>query len=227
MSSLSIIIPVLNEVSTIAQTISTAKTGKNIEIIVVDGGSNDGTIEVVKSLDIKLIYSLPGRSIQMNCGAKVATGNTLLFLHGDTFLPLKFDQLLREILAQPNIIAGAFELGIKGTKRNLRIVEKMVNWRSHYLQMPYGDQGIFLSAKIFEEIGGFPEIPIMEDFEFIRNLRKIGKIGIVSKPVLTSGRRWQKLGIFKTTLINQIVIIGYLLGVSPKILGELYRSHFK
>ncbi len=227
MSGISIIIPVLNEVSTIAQTISTAQIGKDIEIIVVDGGSNDGTTELVKSLDIKLIYSLAGRSIQMNCGAKAATGNILLFLHGDTFLPLKFDELLKEILAKPNIIAGAFELGIRGRKRNLRIVEKMVNWRSRYLQMPYGDQGIFLPAKIFEEIGGFPEIPIMEDFELIRKLRKRGEIGIVSKPVLTSGRRWQKLGIFKTTLINQVVIIAYLFGVSPKRLAQWYRSHFK
>ena len=226
MSSISIIIPVLNEVSTIAQTISTAQTGKDIEIIVVDGGSNDGTIELVKSLDVKLIYSLPGRSVQMNCGAKAATGNILLFLHGDTFLPLNFDELLREIIAKPNIIAGAFELGIRGRKRNLRIVERMVNWRSRYLQMPYGDQGIFLSAKIFAEIGGFPEIPIMEDFELIRKLRKRGRIAIVSKPVLTSARRWQKLGIFKTTLINQVVIIAYLLGVSPKVLARWYRSHF-
>ncbi len=227
MISISIIIPVLNEVSTIAQTISTAQIGKDIEIIVVDGGSNDGTTELVKSLDIKLIYSLAGRSIQMNCGAKAATGNILLFLHGDTFLPLNFDQLLREILAKPKIIAGAFELAIRGRKRSLRIVEKMVNWRSRYLQMPYGDQGIFLPAKIFQEIGGFPEIPIMEDFELIRKLRKRGTIGIVSKPVLTSGRRWQKLGIFKTTLINQVVIIAYLLGVSPKRLAQWYRSHFK
>ncbi|MEB3339742.1 TIGR04283 family arsenosugar biosynthesis glycosyltransferase [Okeania sp.] len=225
MSSISIIIPVLNEVSTISQTISTAQTGKNVEIIVVDGGSNDGTPELVKSLDVKLISSLSGRSIQMNLGANLATGNILLFLHGDTFLPLNFDELLREIIAKPNIIAGAFELGIRSRKRSLKIVEKMVNSRSHFCQMPYGDQGIFLSAKVFAEVGGFPEIPIMEDFELIRNLKKKGRIEIVSKAVLTSDRRWQKLGILKTTLINQIVIIGYLLGVSPKRLAKLYRSH--
>ncbi|MGK7922434.1 MAG: TIGR04283 family arsenosugar biosynthesis glycosyltransferase [Trichodesmium sp.] len=223
---ISIIIPVLNEVSTIAQTISTAQTAKNIEIIVVDGGSNDGTIELLKSLNLKVLTGLRGRSIQMNCGAKVATGNILLFLHGDTFLPSNYDELLQEILAKPGTIAGAFELGIRGKNRNLRIVEKIVNWRSRYLQMPYGDQGIFLLAQVFEEIGGFPEIPIMEDFELIRKLRKRGKIGIVSAPVLTSGRRWQKLGIFKTTIINQVIIIAYLLGISPKILVKLYRSYF-
>ncbi len=225
MTSISIIIPVLNEVSMIAQTISTVQTAKDIEIIVVDGGSNDGTIQLVKSLNVQLISSFPGRAIQMNCGAKVATGDILLFLHGDTLLPLNFDRLLIAALMKPNIVAGAFELGIRGATRNLQIVHKIVNWRSRYLQMPYGDQGFFLEAKIFQEIGGFPEIPIMEDFELIRQLKKRGRIAIVSRPVLTSSRRWQKLGILKTTFINQIVIIAYLLGVSPKILAQWYRSH--
>ena len=227
MTSISIIIPVLNEVNTITQTISTAQTAKDkdIEIIVVDGGSNDGTIELIKCLNIQIISSLPGRATQMNCGAKIARGKILLFLHGDTLLPSNFDRMLEEILVKPKIIAGAFELSIRGKTKGLRIVERMVNWRSRYLQMPYGDQGIFLPAKIFQEIGGFPEIPIMEDFELIRQLKKRGQIAIVPAPVFTSGRRWQKLGILKTTFINQIVIIAYLLGVSPKRLARLYRSH--
>ncbi|NEP06288.1 MAG: glycosyltransferase family 2 protein [Okeania sp. SIO2G4] len=224
MTSISIIIPVLNEVSTITQTISTAQTAKDkdIEIIVVDGGSNDGTIELIKCLNIQIISSLPGRATQMNCGAKIATGKILLFLHGDTLLPSNFDRMLEEILVKPKIIAGAFELSIRGKTKGLRIVERMVNWRSRYLQMPYGDQGIFLPTKVFQEIGGFPEIPIMEDFELIRQLKKRGQIAIIPSPVFTSGRRWQKLGILKTTFINQIVIIAYLLGVSPKRLARLY-----
>ncbi|NER01698.1 MAG: glycosyltransferase family 2 protein [Okeania sp. SIO3C4] len=227
MTNISIIIPVLNEVNTITQTISTAQTAKDkdIEIIVVDGGSNDGTIELIKCLNIQIISSVPGRATQMNCGAKIATGKILLFLHGDTLLPSNFDRMLEDILVKPKIIAGAFELSIRGTTKGLRIVERMVNWRSRYLQMPYGDQGIFLPAKIFQEIGGFPEIPIMEDFELIRRLKKRGQIAIVPTPVFTSGRRWQKLGILKTTLINQIVIIAYLLGVSPQRLARWYRSH--
>ncbi|NEP85172.1 MAG: glycosyltransferase family 2 protein [Okeania sp. SIO3B3] len=227
MTNISIIIPVLNEVNTITQTISTAQTAKDkdIEIIVVDGGSNDGTIELIKCLNIQIISSVPGRATQMNCGAKIATGKILLFLHGDTLLPSNFDRMLEDILVKPKIIAGAFELSIRGTTKGLRIVERMVNWRSRYLQMPYGDQGIFLPAKIFQEIGGFPEIPIMEDFELIRRLKKRGQIAIVPTPVFTSGRRWQKLGILKTTFINQIVIIAYLLGVSPQRLARWYRSH--
>lgn len=227
MTSISIIIPVLNETKTIAQTISTAQTATDIEIIVVDGGSNDGTVELAQSLDVQLISTFPGRATQMNQGAMAATGDILIFLHGDTLLPPGFDRLVREALLNANTIAGAFELGIRGTERSLRIVEKMVNWRSRYLQIPYGDQGIFLKAKIFQEVGGFPEIPIMEDFELIRQLRKKGRIAIVSVPVLTSGRRWQKLGVLKTTIINQIVIIAYLLGVSPEILAQWYRGHIK
>ncbi|MGB3507732.1 MAG: TIGR04283 family arsenosugar biosynthesis glycosyltransferase [Microcoleaceae cyanobacterium] len=227
MTSISIVIPVLNEAKTIAQTISTAQTATDIEIIVVDGGSNDGTVEVAQSLDIQLIYTLPGRATQMNQGAMAATGDILIFLHGDTLLPSGFDWLVRQALLKANTVAGAFELGIGAGAGSLRVVEKIVNWRSRYLQIPYGDQGIFLKAKIFEEVGGFPEIPIMEDFELIRQLRKRGRIEILSVPVLTSGRRWQKLGILKTTLINQIVIISYLLGVSPEILAQWYRGQIK
>lgn len=227
MTSISIVIPVLNEAQTIAQTISTAQTATDTEIIVVDAGSNDGTVELVQSLNVQLITTFPGRATQMNQGATKARGNILIFLHADTILPPGFDSLIREALIKPNTIAGAFELGIRGKTASLRIVEKIVNWRSYYLQMPYGDQGIFLTAKTFKELGGFPEIPIMEDFELIRQLRKRGRIEIVSAPVLTSGRRWQKLGVLKTTTINQIVIISYLLGVSPKILAQWYYGHAK
>ncbi len=227
MPSISIIIPVLNEAQMIARTISKAQTGTDIEIIVVDGGSNDGTVEIAHSLNVQLISTIPGRATQMNQGAANAKGDILIFLHGDTLLPAGFDSLVREALGKTNTIAGAFELSIGGKASSLRLVEKIVNWRSLYLEMPYGDQGIFLKANIFKEVGGFPTIPIMEDFELIRQLRKKGQIEIVSAPVLTSGRRWQKFGILKTTLINQIVIISYLLGVSPEILAQWYRGQIK
>jgi hypothetical protein len=105
----------------------------------------------------------------------------------------------------------------------LRWVEKLTNWRSHYCSLPYGDQGIFLKTSTFKTMGGFPELPIMEDFEFMLNLRKRGKITILPTTVLTSGRRWQKLGVFKTTIINQLVILGYFGGVNPAKLARLYH----
>lgn len=226
-TKISIIIPVLNEASTIEQTWESLENASNVEVIVVDGGSQDETVAITRSLGIKVLSSPPGRACQMNAGAASATGDILLFLHADTLLPAWFDDMVRKVISQPGIIAGAFELGIDAEQRSLRLVEKMVNWRSRYLQMPYGDQAIFLKTTVFRDIGGFPDLPIMEDFEFVRRLKRLGRIEIVPASVLTSGRRWLKLGVLKTTLINQLIIILYLLKVSPAKLARWYRKQRK
>lgn len=223
--TISIILPVLNEAKNLEKTIARAQAASAAEIIVVDGGSTDATVEIARSLGVKAILSPHlGRGGQMNAGAAIATGDILLFLHGDTLLPLGYADRVRAALAQPQAIAGAFELAIEGNSPSLRWVEKTVNWRSRFFQFPYGDQGIFLKASIFQELGGFPQQPIMEDFEFIRQLKRRGKIALVPTPVLTSSRRWRKLGVVKTTAINQLTIAGYFLGISPATLGRWYRS---
>lgn len=223
MKRISIIIPVLNEVNTIKQTLASLKNASSVEIIVVDGGSKDETIAVAKSFGVQVISSDLGRATQMNMGAKVATGDILLFLHADTRIAPNFDILIRQALAG-DFIAGAFELKIDANLPGIRLIEKMVNLRSHLFSLPYGDQAIFISSKVFHQIGGFPNLPIMEDFVFIRQLKKLGKINIIPQPAITSGRRWQKLGVIKTTLINQLIIIGYFLGVSPDQLARWYRK---
>lgn len=233
-SRISIVIPVLNEADRIRSTLTTVQNATNVEVIVVDGGSQDETVAIVQSLGIQVLSAM-GRARQMNAGAMVATGDILLFLHGDTRLPAGFDTMVRQALGKyrqagtplsQNSIAGAFELGIEGHFWGRVAVEKLVNWRSHVLGMPYGDQAIFLKASVFHEIGGFPEIPIMEDFELMLRLRRLGRIAIIPTPVLTSGRRWQKLGVLKTTLINQAIIVGYFLGVPPTQLASWYRNRF-
>lgn len=222
-AKISIIIPTLNEVGNIKDAITTTQPSTNIEVIVVDGGSQDDTVEIAQSLGVKVISSPPGRAVQMNTGALAASGDILLFLHADTRLPTGFDMMIRTALQQPGSVAGAFALRIDASGWGIRWVEWGVNRRSHFWQMPYGDQAIFITKEIFQKIGMFPELPIMEDFELIRRLKRNCKITIISVPVITSARRWLQKGILKTTLINQIVIIAYLLGVSPERIRSWYR----
>lgn len=229
---ISIIIPVLNEELMIGRTLQNilnivsipATSSPICQIIVVDGGSHDRTLEIVKSFPVEVLHITGGRAIQMNEGAKIATGEILLFLHGDTLLPADFADWVAKIMNTPGAIAGAFRLKINSSQPLLRLIEILVNVRSHYGQLPYGDQAIFLRAETFRQIGGFPLMPIMEDFVLIRQLGKMGKIAIASVAVITSERRWQKLGICKTTLINQMMILGYWCGVSPAKLAQWYRK---
>ncbi len=223
-AKISIIIPTLNESKHIKATLASTQASTNVEVIVVDGGSGDNTVDVAKSLGVTVITGYQNRAIQMNAGAMNATGDILLFLHADTLLPANFDAMIRKALQQPHIVAGAFALRIDAPQAGLRLVEWGVKWRSRWFQMPYGDQGIFITKEKFNDIGGFPQLPIMEDFQLLRNLKRLGKITYIPVPVITSSRRWLKKGILQTTLINQIVIIAYFMGVSPERIRTWYRG---
>jgi rSAM/selenodomain-associated transferase 2 len=227
LEAISIIIPVLNEAKQLPKLLDIQNAASGVEIIVVDGGSQDETVEIALAKGVKLVQSEAGRAIQMNTGAEIATGDILLFLHADTQLPDQFDLMIRETVSNPTTIAGAFELKIDADLPGLRWIERGVNWRSRFLQMPYGDQAIFLRRDVFKKLGGFPELPIMEDFEWVRTLRQHGTISIVPASVITSGRRWQKLGVLRTALINQLVILAYFLGVSPYRIRQWYRTGLK
>jgi rSAM/selenodomain-associated transferase 2 len=221
---ISVIIPALNEAKNLPQTLAAVRTANGIEVVIVDGGSQDETVKVAKSFQAKVIAAPPGRAMQMNWGADAATGDLLLFLHADTRLPQQWDQWVRQILNRPGVVAGAFNLAIAGEGLGLRLVEWGVGVRSRFFQLPYGDQAIFLTAKVFQELGGFPNLPIMEDFELMRQLKQRGRVEITPVAILTSGRRWQKLGVLRTTLINQLIIAGYFLGISPHQLVSWYRQ---
>ncbi|WP_068819632.1 TIGR04283 family arsenosugar biosynthesis glycosyltransferase [Phormidesmis priestleyi] len=224
---ISVVIPVLNEAHQLSKILHILKHASDVEIIVVDGGSYDQTREIAAAAGVTVIQSEIGRAHQMNAGAAQATGDILLFLHADTQLPRGFDTTVRHTLSQPNVIAGAFRLSIDASSWKLRLIEWGVNARSRHLQMPYGDQAIFLKATTFRALGGFPILPIMEDFELVRQLKQRGRIAIAPTAVITSGRRWQTLGVVKTTLINQLVILTYFLGVSPDRIAHWYRSGMK
>lgn len=219
---ISVIIPVLNEADNISKTLSSVGHGDNRETIVVDGGSFDNTVSIARTLGAKIIKSLPPRSRQMNQGADAASGDILLFLHADTRLPENYDRHILSTVNQPGVAAGAFELSIDSPGLVLRFIERIANWRSRCLKTPYGDQGIFVSSRIFNQLGGFPDIPIMEDFELIRRLRKKGDIVTLPEPVRTSARRWLNYGILKTTLVNQLIVVSYFMGMSPVTISRLY-----
>ena len=223
-SDISIIIPTYNEADRLAELLKGLLLLPGAEVLVVDGGSNDNTVGLATALGAKVLKSPPGRAVQMNTGARVARGDILLFLHGDTRLAPGFADQVRGVLSQPGVAAGAFRLVIDGNGVGLRIIEWLANIRSKVLQMPYGDQAIFVRADLFCSVGGFPDLPIMEDFELVRRLKRKGAIKILPFAAQTSPRRWRELGLLRTTVINQAIIIGYLLGVNPQKLAEWYSS---
>ncbi len=220
---ISCIIPALNEAENLAQLLPQLLNYPELEIILVDGGSTDSTKAIAQSYPVTLLTTTPGRAKQMNLGASRAQGEILLFLHADTRLPLGFPELICHACQLPGVVAGAFELKIAGDLTGLGWIARLANWRSHWLQLPYGDQALFLSRKNFQAVGGFPELPIMEDFQFVRSLQKLGRIAIIPQAATTSGRRWQKFGLIRTTLLNQIVIAAFYLGVPPDTIAKWYR----
>ena len=220
---LSIIIPALNEADTIGHTLSHLRGINNLEVIVVDGGSSDKTADLAKSQGANVIKTQPGKAIQMNSGAAAATGEVLIFLHADTRMPPGFNYQIIEALAQKRVAAGAFRLAIDSPAAGIRFIECVAALRSRFFQLPYGDQALFMKKATFEAIGGFADLPIMEDFILMRRLRRKGKIIILPAAVTTSPRRWQHFGILKTWLINQMIVIAFYLGISPERLARWYR----
>lgn len=221
---LAVIIPTLDEARQLPAAVQSARAGRNIEVIVADGGSSDGTAGLARQLGAHAIVTPPGRARQMNAAAAMAAGEILLFLHADTRLPPGFDALVRQALARPGVAAGAFSLRIDAPGRMVRWIEAGANRRSRRLGLPYGDQPIFLPANVFRSLGGFPDLPIMEDFVLVRRLGRLGKVTTLGTAVLTSGRRWRARGILRTTVINQLVVAGFYLGIAPERLARWYRG---
>lgn len=229
---ISVIIPALDEAAELPATLAAlgrpeaVDSAGEFEVIVVDGGSRDATREIAAAHGAWVVSSPPGRGRQMNAGAAAARGEMLLFLHADTRLPPGWPAAVREVLARPGVAAGAFKLVIAGDQLGPRLVAWGANLRSRWLGLPYGDQAIFLTAAIFRRLGGYREWPLFEEVELLGRLRSCGRLAFAGGAVSTSQRRWQGLGIVRTTLRNQFLLLAYFLGLGPERLARLYR-HWK
>ena len=220
---LSVIIPTLDERDNIVRAIERVQSAH--ETIVVDGGSTDGTVEAARAAGVKVMPSPPSRGGQQNAGARAATGDTLLFLHADTILSGDFETRIAAALDRPGVSAGAFRFELDEGGFGMWLVETIVACRCRFFELPYGDQALFVRKETFFAAGGFPDAPIMEDYELICRLRALGSIEIVDSPAVTSARRWRKLGILRTAWSNQLCLLAYKLNVAPERIAR-WRSAF-
>ena len=224
----SIIVPAFHEkgnINGLIESLNRLDSDKNIEIIVVDGAREEDTLEVIHSSHVIKISSERGRARQMNSGASVATGKILIFLHADTELPVHALKKIDSLLEQEEYVGGAFDLGIKSDRFIFKVIEKLSSWRSRMNRVPFGDQAIFIRREYFNEIGGYKEIPLMEDVELMRRIKRSGnRISIFYDRVMTSPRRWEEEGVIYCILRNWTLQALYLLGISPHKLAVFYKS---
>jgi uncharacterized protein len=218
---LSVIIPALNEAKRIGKAVKSALC-RDAEVLVVDGGSRDGTQEAAVRAGARLLKSPRGRGAQQNRGAEAARGRVFLFLHADTCLPENYDAHVFETLMGSGVVLGAFRFKTDLGGSLARGIEALVNFRSRCLRFPYGDQALFVRKTLFEKAGGFPDVPIGEDLFLVKRMAGHGRIALSDSAVTTSGRRWVRKGLLLTTCTNQVMLAGFALGISLSTLASFY-----
>ena len=224
MSKLSIIMPVLNEGEGIAAALDALSILRSLgaEVMVVDGGSRDATIQRARLRADRVIAASPGRGPQMNAGAEKASGDVLLFLHVDTRLPADADHVVLNGLQRSGRVWGRFDVEIEGRSPLLSVIAWMMNLRSRLTGIATGDQALFVDRQAFVAVGGFPNIPLMEDIALSQRLRRRGRPLCLSAPVVTSGRRWETHGVFYTIVLMWRLRLAYFLGADPAQLARIY-----
>ena len=220
---ISIIIPALNEALTISKTLLALQylREKGHEIILVDGGSSDGTSDIANGLVDKIIHAVTGRAQQMNIGANYASGDVFIFLHADTLLPQSFEDNLINNINSDNQW-GRFDIKLSSELFIFRVIEWFINYRSRISGIATGDQAIFATSKLFRKINGFPEIPLMEDIAICKKLKQICRPIFIRPFAITSSRRWENNGIIKTVLKMWHIRLQYALGTDPNKLARYY-----
>ncbi|MFK5985309.1 MAG: TIGR04283 family arsenosugar biosynthesis glycosyltransferase [Pseudomonadota bacterium] len=227
---LSIIIPTLNEAVHISKFLNNLKIlcdkqlATEYELILVDGGSSDQTLKLAKNCVDKIIHSEKGRAIQQNAGAKHAIGEYLLFLHADSYLSKIFFKEIENLNSSSQLVWGRFDVVLSGAHKGLRVIEFMMNLRSRVTGIATGDQGIFVTREAFEQLGGFADLALMEDIELCARLKKQSPPYNSKLKIITSSRKWEKNGIFKTMRLMWWYRLLFYFGVDSKILEKKYYS---
>jgi rSAM/selenodomain-associated transferase 2 len=221
---LSVVIPVLDEADTISAQLQALEPlrGRGAEVIVVDGGSRDGTVgRAVGGADAVLVAER-GRAVQMNTGADAARGDVILFLHADTRLPEGADELLQGALAGGKRVWGRFDVRIEGRGPLLPMVAGLINWRSRLTGIATGDQAIFVAREAFTTVGGYPDIPLMEDIVLSQQLKRLSSPACLRAKATTSGRRWEKHGVVRTIATMWWLRLAFYFGADPRALALAY-----
>ena len=224
---ISFIIPTLNEVAVLAQTLASLRQSTealNSEIILIDGGSKDQTIAIAAPFTDRIIQTKAGRALQMNAGAQIAQGEWLMFLHADTLLPQNIESIWRDKIMPAKQAWGRFDVRLSGSHPHLRLVAHLMNLRSKMTGIATGDQAIFVRRALFQTIGGYAQIPLMEDVELSKRLKRLSRPLCIGSPLVTSSRRWEQRGIWRTILLMWKLRFLYFLGVSPSRLVKQYDN---
>ncbi|MBI2964015.1 MAG: TIGR04283 family arsenosugar biosynthesis glycosyltransferase [Deltaproteobacteria bacterium] len=218
---ISIVVPTHNEAAAIAATLARLREPEILEVIVVDGGSDDGTPDLARPLADRVLETSAGRARQMNAGARTARGSILFFLHADTRVPEGFGADI--VAACARAIGGRFDVELDAPGVVFRLIESAINLRSRWSRLATGDQGLFLRREVFEALGGYPEIALLEDLALCAKMKRRGRLAALRSRVRTSARRWQRHGTLRTVLLMWWIRSLYALGASPGRLARLYR----
>jgi rSAM/selenodomain-associated transferase 2 len=221
----SVVIPAINEVDVIRKAVVSANRAGAYEVIVVDGGSTDGTLEAAAELDCRVIRSDPGRAKQQNAGAAASTGDVLLFQHADAQLDEQAVKQVRDAAGQKAPLFAVFRQRIEADGVAFRLLERGNVWRAKWLGVVYGDQGIVVTADLFRSVRGFPEVPFLEDIRLGRALRKRCWPVLLDGPLHVSARRWLTRGVIRQTLTNWFIVALHFVGISPQWLSRFYPRH--
>ena len=214
--TVSVVIPALDDAGCVAAAVASALAAGAAEVIVVDGGSFDATREVAETAGATVIEAARGRATQMDAGARAANGDVVLFLHADTLLPERAAALACETLARKRVVAGAFSFAVPRSARHAWLISAIGRARHQLGGAPWGDQGVFMAAQTWRDLGGFGDVPVMEDLEMAARLRRLGKIVVRREQAVTSARVWDEYGLVLPTVVNACGILAYLLGMDPE-----------